>query len=198
MRAAGIHGDVAADRACELARRIGRVEEPGMRDRIGDGEIGDAGLQGRRAVEEIHIENAGHAGQADDDRIACGQRGSRQRGARPSGKNPYIIFTAKFNYPANFCRCSCQYNGKGSGPIGCQGVRLEGAESGFIAYNGIRSKRAREPVQDLLTPAKNEGIGFGHLYRGHKLFLSLRALPTRCCGCVGTDYIDTGTLSFVM
>ena len=44
MRAARIHADIAADRAGELRGRIGRVEEAVGGDRLGNREIGDAGL----------------------------------------------------------------------------------------------------------------------------------------------------------
>ena len=42
MHAAGILRDIAADRAGDLRRRIGRIVKSGMGDRLADGEIGHA------------------------------------------------------------------------------------------------------------------------------------------------------------
>ena len=81
MRAAGVHGDVAGDGAGELARRIGRVEEARMRDRLGDGEVGDAGLHARGAVVEIDVEDAVHLGDAEDDGVLLREGAAGERGA---------------------------------------------------------------------------------------------------------------------
>jgi len=53
MHAAGILRDIAADRAGDLRRRIGCIIEPGMRNRLTDGEIGYPGLGHDYAVVEI-------------------------------------------------------------------------------------------------------------------------------------------------
>ena len=50
MRAAGIVGDIAAEGAGELRGRVGRIEEAVRRHRLGDREIGDAGLDAGVAV----------------------------------------------------------------------------------------------------------------------------------------------------
>ena len=75
--------DVAADRAGELRGRIGRVEEAVGADRLGNREIGDAGLDPRIAVGEVDLEDAAHLGQADDDRVFLrdGAAGERRAGA---------------------------------------------------------------------------------------------------------------------
>ena len=69
VRAAGVHGDVAADGAGELARRIGGIEEAAMGDSIGDVDVGDAGLNPRAAVFIVDVEDAIEAGEAEHDRI---------------------------------------------------------------------------------------------------------------------------------
>ena len=58
MHAAGIFRDVAADRAGDLRRGIGRVIEAGMGDGLADREIGDAGLGDDGAVVEIDLADA--------------------------------------------------------------------------------------------------------------------------------------------
>ena len=81
MRAAGVHADVAADRAGELRGRVGRVEEPVRRHGFGNGEIGDARLDPRVAVGEVDLENAVHLGEAEDDRVLLRDRAAGQRSA---------------------------------------------------------------------------------------------------------------------
>ena len=76
MHAAGIFRDIAADRAGDLRRRIRRVIESGMRDRLADGEIGDAGLGHHHAVVEIDLADALEFAEA------------QQHAHRPSGSAP--------------------------------------------------------------------------------------------------------------
>ena len=57
MRAAAVHADVAGDGAGELRGGVGRVEKSVGHDRVGDAEIGHAGLHARHAVGVIDLEN---------------------------------------------------------------------------------------------------------------------------------------------
>ena len=57
MNAAGILGDIAADGAGDLARRIGRIVETLVLDRVGDAQVGDTGLRHDTAVVEIDFQN---------------------------------------------------------------------------------------------------------------------------------------------
>jgi hypothetical protein len=57
MHAARVFGDVAADRAGDLRRRIRRVVEARMLHGLGDAEIGDPRLHARTAIGEIDIEH---------------------------------------------------------------------------------------------------------------------------------------------
>ena len=58
MHAAGILRDIAADGAGDLRGRIGRVIEALVLDRLGDAEIGDAGLHHRDAIDVIDLADA--------------------------------------------------------------------------------------------------------------------------------------------
>ena len=69
MGAACVHRDIAAERASELARRIRGIKEAFCRDGIGDGDIGDAGLDAGRAVRHVDGEHFGHARDAEHDRV---------------------------------------------------------------------------------------------------------------------------------
>ncbi len=110
MRAAGVHGDVAADGAGELARRIGRIEEARVSHRVRNGEVGDARLHGRRAVVKIDVENPVHARQADHNRVTSGQRAARQRRAGAARHNLNPVLAAIFKNATHFRRGSRQYN----------------------------------------------------------------------------------------
>ena len=111
MRAARVHGDIAANGAGELARWIGRVEEPRLANRIRDSQIGDTRLHGCGPVREIHVQNPVHAGKAQDDAVFQGQRASAKRCSCPARDNLDTVFTAKFKYTANFRRSLWQYCG---------------------------------------------------------------------------------------
>ena len=76
MHAARILGDIAADRAGDLARRVGRVIKAGAGDRMADAEIGDAGLRDDAAVVVIDVEDAVELAHAEQH--AIGQRQARR------------------------------------------------------------------------------------------------------------------------
>ena len=57
VRAAGVVGDVAADRADLLARRIGRKMKPHRRQLFREVEIDHPGLDPRNPVDRVDLEN---------------------------------------------------------------------------------------------------------------------------------------------
>ena len=81
VHAAGILRHIAPDRAGDLRGRIGRVIESLVLHRLGDGEIGDAGLHHGDAVGEVHLADALEFSHAEEDAVAERQRPSGQRGA---------------------------------------------------------------------------------------------------------------------
>ena len=110
----------------------------------------------------------------------------------------HVIFTAKFKYSANFRRCSRQYNSKRHGTIGSEGIRFEGAKTGFIAYDGIRLSARESPVRICSRLLRTAELALGIWIEDIGFSSRLMVLPTRYCGCIAAYYIDTGTLSFVM
>ena len=71
VRTAGVLRHVAADRADDLARRVGRVEEVG-RHGLRDGDVRHARLNEDTGVVEVHLEHPVHAVQADKDPPSTG------------------------------------------------------------------------------------------------------------------------------
>ncbi len=81
MHAAGIFRDIAADGAGDLRRRIRRVIEAGVGDRLRHREIGDAGLDHGDAVVIIDLADAVELGKPEQHAVAERQRAAGQRGA---------------------------------------------------------------------------------------------------------------------
>ncbi len=81
VRSTRVLGDVAADRADLLARRIRGVVVPAGRDRLRDLEVRHPGLDDRTAVLEIDLEHAVQPGQRDHDPVGHRQRPAGKTGA---------------------------------------------------------------------------------------------------------------------
>src|SRR5690606_38622743 len=67
VHAAGVFRDVAPYRARDLTRRIRRVVETAVRDRVTDGEIRHAALRNHAAVRIVDIEDPIELAHRDDD-----------------------------------------------------------------------------------------------------------------------------------
>ena len=74
VRAARVLGDVAADRADLLARRVRRVVETLRRHGLGHLEVGHARLDDDALRVEIDLEDAVHPRERDHDALGDGQR----------------------------------------------------------------------------------------------------------------------------
>jgi hypothetical protein len=81
VRAAGVLGHVAADRAHDLRRRIGRVEVRG-RDGGRDGHVRHPGLAHHALVLEVDLEDAAQPRQDHEHAVLERQRPARQAAAR--------------------------------------------------------------------------------------------------------------------
>ena len=80
MHAAGILRHIAADGAGDLRGRVGRVVEAGVLDRLGDRQIGHAGLRHHHAVVEVDLADAVELGHAEQH--AVGRAAARRPTAR--------------------------------------------------------------------------------------------------------------------
>ena len=91
VRAAGVLGDVAADRAHLLTRRVGGVVVAERRHLPRDLEVGDARFDGDAPVRDVDVEHAIQPRQADDDAARHRQRAAREtrcRGRAPRTARP--------------------------------------------------------------------------------------------------------------
>jgi hypothetical protein len=126
MHAAGILRDIAADRAGDLRRRIGRVVEAGMRHRLADGEIGDAGLGHHDAVVEIDLADALELAEAEQHAVGQRQRAAGQRGAGAARHHLDALLEAIFQdllRPVRWCPAAPRPSAAGDRPSGRRTVR---------------------------------------------------------------------------
>ena len=93
VRPARVLGDVAADRADLLARRVGRVVEALGGDGAGDLEVRHAGLDDDARALEIDLEHAVEPRERDDDAVGDRQRpaGEPRSGAAGDERHPVRV-----------------------------------------------------------------------------------------------------------
>ena len=161
MRAAGIGGDIAADGAGDLARRVGRVEIAVAGDRIGDGRIGDAGLDMRHAVGEVDGEHLAHARETQHDRVFERQGPSGERGACPARHDLDVVLLAKAEDGAHLLGILRQHDGKRQAAIGGERVGLEGAPPFLIGNQDRAGSNLLQLLQDVVPALQDREIRAG-------------------------------------
>jgi hypothetical protein len=82
MYAAGVLGDIAADAAGDLRRRVGGVEQAMRGGGLGDRQVAHARLHARGACVRVDGQDAVEARQAQQHAAGKGQRPARQTRAR--------------------------------------------------------------------------------------------------------------------
>ena len=84
VRAARVLGDVAADRADHLARRVGGIVVAERRDLAADLEVHDARLYRDALVRNVDVENPVEPSEDDQHAVWDGQRAARKTGSMPT------------------------------------------------------------------------------------------------------------------
>ena len=79
--AAGVGGDIAADRRDPVARGVGRIPEAVGGDRLPEVVVDDPGLGDDVPLCDVELEHARHALERDDDRLRERVRAAREAGA---------------------------------------------------------------------------------------------------------------------
>lgn len=123
--AAGIHADIAADRAGELRARIWCIEKPVRGDAFRDVQIGDAGLNHGDAVRQIDFKDAVHLRQAEHDGILLRNGAAGERSAGAAGHDGNAVTVAITHDSRNFSRGARQGDGERQAAIGNEGIGLE-------------------------------------------------------------------------
>src|SRR3984885_8248697 len=112
MRAAGIFGNIAADAAHRLRRRIGRVEIFLRQNAAGDIEIYYAWFDDDARIRNIDFENAIHSRQADHDSIFDGKRAAAEACARTARNERDFFGVAEFQKRLDLSRVFRKQNAK--------------------------------------------------------------------------------------
>ena len=150
MGAAGIHGDVAGDRAGELARRVGRVEEALVGDRLADAEIGDAGCDAGGAVRRNRRRAPGSSWRRRARwRPPAGWRRRQARCRRPRGTTLTPCSWQKRMIAETSSVVEGSTTASGMLAIGGQPVRLEGAALVLRDDEGLGCDEPGQPRDDL-------------------------------------------------
>ena len=142
VRAAGVLGDVAADRADLLARRVGRVEEAVGRDGPRDVEVRDARLDDDALALEVDLEDPVHARERDDDAAGDRRRAAGEPGARAARDERHALAVAGAEHGLHVLRRAGQDDELGHRAMPGEPVALVDAE---LLRLGDDVLRARAP-----------------------------------------------------
>ena len=147
--AARVEGDVAADRADRLARRIGRVVQA-ERDGGGrDVEVDDAGLDDGDAIDRIDLQDARQPVQRDDDAVDVRHGPAGQAGAAAARHERHPGVGAEPDDGDDLVARFRQHDGAGTGAEGGEPVGLERGQAGRGGDDARRRQHAGQ------SPAAN-------------------------------------------
>ncbi len=132
-----------------------------MADSARDRQVGDAGLDPRGAVGKIDVEDAGHLGDAEDDRVALSDRAAGQRRACPARDHPHPIRVAVRHHRRDLGGGRGQHHGEGHLAIGGEAIGLEGAALVFGGHQGFGGDQWPQAGQDGVAACQDLGIGNG-------------------------------------
>ena len=128
VHAARVLGDVAADRAGDLAGGIGRIVEARVLHRVGDAEVGHAGLGDDAAVLEVDLEDPVEFAQPQHDAVGERQGAARERGAGAARHDLDALLVAQGQDRRDLLRGARQHDRHRQRAIGGQAVALVGAQ----------------------------------------------------------------------
>ncbi len=171
MGAAGIGGDVAAHGAGDLARRVGRIEEAVGRRRLGDADIGDAGLDAGDAVGGVDLEHLGHAREAEHERVLERERAAAQRGAGSARHDLDVIVVAEAQDLAHLFGGGRQHDGERQAAVGGERVGFEGSASLLVGNQARLGHELAQLLDDVVPEREHRGV------RGRKADLRHRPTP---------------------
>ena len=162
--AAGIHADVAADRAGKLRTRIGRIEEALGRDGVGDAEIGHASLDGCGTIGRIDLEYPRHLREPEDDRIFLRDRPSREGRARAPRNDRNTVAVAILHHRRHLFRRLRQDNSEWQSSIGYERISLERHKLTRFVHQAFRWQDIREIRDNRRSPRHDSLAWLKKLY----------------------------------
>ena len=138
VRAARVLGDVAADRADLLARRIGRVVEAVGGDRLRDSSrFVTPGSTTDARVLEVDLEHAVQPRQRDHDAVGNRQRAARETGARAARDKRHAVAVAERDDRLDVVRRARQHDELRDRAVPGERVALVGAQLLGLGDHGV-------------------------------------------------------------
>ena len=164
VHAARVLRDVAADRAGDLRAGVGRVVEALVLDRLGDAEVGDAGLHAGAAVGVVDLEHAVELAHAQQDRVADRHRAARQRGAGAARHDLHAAVLAIAQDRGDLGHRLGQHHDQRHLAIGRQRVALVGTHAVEVVDHALARHDGAQRGDDLGPAGENGGIERRHLH----------------------------------
>ena len=157
VRASRVLGDVAADRADLLRRRVGRVVEAVRRDRRGHVEVRDARLDDDLATLDIDLDHACEPRQRDHDALGNRQRTTREAssGAACDERDPVRVADA--NDRLYFTRALRNEHQRGRHAVARQAIAVIGSQLLEFGDELVRPDRGREFGHDRRIEGGHRG-----------------------------------------
>ena len=144
MGAARIFGDVPADRAHLLARRIGCVVVAERCDLTRDLEVGHARLDCHPLIRDIDAQNAIEPRQRDHHAARDGQRAAGQSGAVAAGDERHLLARAQSHDGLYLGGRRGQYDGRGHRAQVRQRVALVGDQLERVLQHGAGAENVTQ------------------------------------------------------
>ena len=155
--AARVEGQVAADRAHGLARRIGRVVEAVGRRGVRHGQVDHTRLDHRRPPTRVHLEDPVEPVHRDDHAVVDRQRTAGQAGAASARQEGHVRAGAEPHHVDDFLRRIDQDDGPGTGPERGQGVRFVGRHRRGAGETALGAEAPRQSVVEVRCVACRHG-----------------------------------------
>ena len=155
-------GHVAADRARDLARRIGRVVETLVLYRPRDRQVGDPGLRHHAEVVVVDLENAVEAAQAQGDPVPERQGAARQPGAGPARNDLHAAAVAELEHGGDLLGRFRQHHQHRQLPVGRQTVGFIGEELAFLLDDAFAGHDRAERRHEIRAGRDDRGIRLRH------------------------------------
>ena len=193
MHAAGILGDVAADRAGDLRGRIGRIIKSGMRHRLAEGEVGHPGLGHHGAVIEVDLADALELAEAEQHRVGQRQRAARQRGAGAARNDLDALLETVFQHLRHLRGRVRQHHDHRRLAIGGQTVGLVGDHFIGAVDDALARHDGAQRADDGGAAAKDRLIRCRH-HDGHT-YVSRRRMRVKAPAPARVHWFSTANLA---
>ena len=171
MDAAGILGDVAADGARDLTRRVGRVVEPFVFDGLGNGQICNPGLGDDGAVVIVDFEDFVELAEPQGNGVGQRKCAAGKPGTGPPGDDLDLVCGAVFEDRRHLSGGLGQHHHQRQPLVGHQAVVVVDAELFFVGDHALTRNDGLHGLDDLGPAGNDARVRLRHFHR--------RTLPFR-------------------